>query len=60
MSCLSAADATRPLFADKPLAAAATLAPRPGLAEAGWDADVRIRISRTLAEVPAEAANEMA
>ena len=60
MSRLSAADVTRPLFADKPLAAVAPLAPRPDLAEAGWDADVRIRISRTLAEVLAEAANEMA
>jgi len=48
ISRLSAADATRPLFADKPLGAA------------GWDADVRIRISRALAEVLAEAANEIA
>ena len=60
ISRLSAADATRPLFADKPLVAAAMLAPRPSLADAGWDVDVRIRISRALAKLLAEAANEMA
>jgi len=60
ISRLNAADATRPLFADKPLAAAATLAPRPRLPDAGWDADARIRISRALAEALVEAGNEMA
>lgn len=44
----SATDTTRSLFADKPLAAA------------GWDADFRTKISQALAEVIAEAANEMA
>jgi hypothetical protein len=60
ISRLSAAAATPPPYAIEPLAAAATLAPRHSLPDAGWDADARIRISRAFAEALAEAANEMA
>ena len=55
ISRLRAADATPPPYADKSLAAAATLVPRPSLPDAGWDADARIRISRAFAEALAEA-----
>ena len=55
ISRLRAADATPPPYADKSLAAAATLVPRPSLPDAGWDADARIRISRAFAEVAAAA-----
>jgi hypothetical protein len=60
ISRLSAAAATPPPYAIEPLAAAARLAPRPSLPDAGWDADARIRISRAFAEALAEATNEMA
>jgi len=60
ISRLSAAAATPQPYAIEPLAAAARLAPRPSLPDAGWDADARIRISRAFAEALAEATNEMA
>jgi len=57
---LGAHDAIPPPYADEPLAEAATPPLRPRLSNAGWDANTRMKISRALAEAPAEAPNEMA
>src|SRR5208282_244254 len=58
VNCPGAVGAISPSCADKSHAAA--IAPQPSLADAGWDAATRTKISQAFAEVRAEASNEMA
>jgi hypothetical protein len=57
---LDAPDAISPPYADKPLAEAARPPLQSHLPDAGLDANTRVKISRALAEVLADVANEMA